>query len=155
MIQWHLTIFCICLLILYRILLQILQTFLLQICSHEYNFKLLCSQVTILHRPLDCEIKSGKGRHYFFSFLDLVFTVILLQQDGLSFSFCGILPQKIFLFPLMHTISSTFKETSFHELKFFNISLEISNTTSTSAFYWFFITITIDTYLHDLKFVSK
>ena len=38
----------------------------------------------------------------------------------------------------MHTISSTFKGTSFHELKFFNISLEISNTTSTSAFYWFF-----------------
>ena len=135
MIQWHLSIFCICLLTLYRILLQILQTFLLQICSHEQNFKLLCSYITILYRPLDCEIKSDKGRHYFFSFLDLVNSVILLQQDGLSFSFCGILPQKIFLYPLMHTISRTFKGTSFHELKFFNISLEISNTTSTSAFY--------------------
>lgn len=53
----------------------------------------------------------------------------------------------------MYIISSTFKVAYFPELKFFNISLEISSTTYTSAYYWFFIIITI--YHHCLKCVFK
>lgn len=53
----------------------------------------------------------------------------------------------------MYIISSTFKVAYFPELQFFNIGLEISNTTYTSAYYWFFIIITI--YHHCLKCVFK